>query len=192
MKKQTPPATPPAPVQPAPKAAQAAPGAPFTFAPPTGTGALQNAPPGAAGAQPAQAAAPAEPGKTPQIKCKLPSCTNLIWVRRGKRQDYCGAACRAQATIDQPLVEGACEGCRNPMPPEKAGRRYCSNSCRARASERRAGATLASASIAGWKTAYEASQRECLGLRELNSLLRAQLVAVEGGAALVKTGKVSS
>ena len=113
----------------------------------------------------------------------------MIWVRRGKHQDYCSAACRATATLDQsPLPEGACQGCRRPLPEAKRGKRYCGNSCRARASERRVSETLASASIVGWQKAFETSRRENDALIQVNELLRAK--SAEQLALLAKQGAV--
>ena len=73
---------------------------------------------------------------------------------------------------------GACQGCRKPLPESKRGKRYCSNSCRARASERRASETLASTSIIGWQRAFETSRRENDALVLANSLLQEKLAAL--------------
>jgi len=147
-----------------------------------GAAAPAQAPPEAAQSAPAASAeTPHAPAKAPQVRCKNPVCAQMIWVRRGKHQDYCSAACRATATLDQsPLPEGACQGCRRPLPEAKRGKRYCGNSCRARASERRVSETLASASIVGWQKAFETSRRENDALILANKLLLEKLAARGG------------
>jgi hypothetical protein len=113
------------------------------------------------------------------VPCK--TCGSPIWVRKGKQQDYCGATCKAQAELNEKSpAEGACHGCRKMLPESKRGRRYCGNSCRARASERRASETLASTSIIGWQRAFETSRRENDALVQLNKLLQEKLAARGG------------
>lgn len=168
---------------PRPAAANPAPallGAALTPPPSLGAAApAQAAPEAAQSASTASAETP--PAKAPQVRCKNPACAQMIWVRRGKHQDYCSAACRATATLDQsPLPEGACQGCRRPLPEAKRGKRYCGNSCRARASERRVSETLASASIVGWQKAFETSRRENDALILANKLLMEKLQASTG------------
>ena len=166
-------------------------------APAQSTQAQQNAPAapdsasalagGAQTAAPANAAPeasqtpPSKSGKAaPQKPCK--TCGSPIWVRKGKVQDYCSAVCKAQADLDQSApAEGACQGCRKPLPESKRGKRYCGNSCRARASERRASETLASTSIIGWQKAFETSRRENDALVLANSLLQEKLAALVAG-----------
>ncbi len=158
-----------------PQAQQSAPAAPGSASAPAGgaqTAAPVNAAPEASQTPPSKA------GKSaPQKPCK--TCNAPIWVRKGKVQDYCSAVCKAQAELDQSApAEGACQGCRKPLPESKRGKRYCSNSCRARASERRASETLASTSIIGWQKAFETSRRENDALVLANSLLQEKLAAL--------------
>ena len=149
-----------------------APGSAPTPASGPGAAAAPNAAPDASQAPPA--------AKTPQVPCK--TCGNLIWVRKGKQQDYCGATCKAQAELNEKApAEGACHGCRKMLPESKRGRRYCGNSCRARASERRQSETLASTSIIGWQRAFETSRRENDALVLANSLLQEKLAALTAG-----------
>ena len=158
-----------------PSTAQSSPAAPGSApAPASGPGAAAapNAAPDASQAPPA--------AKTPQVPCK--TCGNPIWVRKGKQQDYCGATCKAQAELNEKApAEGACHGCRKMLPESKRGRRYCGNSCRARASERRQSETLASTSIIGWQRAFETSRRENDALVLANSLLQEKLAALTAG-----------
>ena len=149
-----------------------APGSAPTPASGPGAAAAPNAAPDASQAPPA--------AKTPQVPCK--TCGNPIWVRKGKQQDYCGATCKAQAELNEKApAEGACHGCRRPLPESKRGKRYCGNSCRARASERRQSETLASTSIIGWQKAFETSRRENDALVLANSLLQEKLAALTAG-----------
>lgn len=149
-----------------------APGSAPTPASGPGAAAAPNAAPDASQAPPA--------AKTPQVPCK--TCGNPIWVRKGKQQDYCGAPCKAQAELNEKApAEGACHGCRKMLPESKRGRRYCGNSCRARASERRQSETLASTSIIGWQRAFETSRRENDALVLANSLLQEKLAALTAG-----------
>lgn len=158
-----------------PSTAQSSPAAPGSVpAPASGPGAAAapNAAPDASQAPPA--------AKTPQVPCK--TCGSPIWVRKGKQQDYCGATCKAQAELNEKApAEGACHGCRKMLPESKRGRRYCGNSCRARASERRQSETLASTSIIGWQRAFETSRRENDALVLANSLLQEKLAALTAG-----------
>ena len=161
-----------------PQAQQHAPAAPGGVPAPAGgaqTAAPANAAPEASQTPPSKA------GKSaPQKPCK--TCNAPIWVRKGKVQDYCSAICKAQAELDQSApAEGACQGCRKPLPESKRGKRYCGNSCRARASERRASETLASTSIIGWQKAFETSRRENDALVLANSLLQEKLAALTAG-----------
>ena len=161
-----------------PQAQQSAPAAPGSASAPAGgaqTAAPANAAPEASQTPPSKAGKAA-----PQKPCK--TCGSPIWVRKGKVQDYCSAVCKAQAELDQSApAEGACQGCRKPLPESKRGKRYCGNSCRARASERRASETLASTSIVGWQKAFETSRRENDALVLANTLLQEKLAALVAG-----------
>ena len=144
-------------------------------------GGAQTAAPANAAPEASQTPPAGKAGKSaPQKPCK--TCGSPIWVRKGKVQDYCSAVCKAQADLDQSApAEGACQGCRKPLPESKRGKRYCGNSCRARASERRASETLASTSIIGWQKAFETSRRENDALVLANTLLQEKLAALIAG-----------